>query len=228
MTLALLVSSGSIERLRLPAWGATRPTLAAARQVQESPAAADAAMGKYAQGDSSAFLDLYDALAPQLFRLLVRLSRNPTLAEDLVQQTFLQMHDARGRFLPGSPVKPWAFAIARRLFIDVMRRQGREVVVRDADNQLPEPIEPVHAGDWHEARQTADRAERQLLRLPEQQREAYLLVKTEGLSLAEAASVLGTTVAAVKLRVHRAVVALRSALADPLASKVPTGASHGS
>jgi len=185
-------------------------------------------MGKYAQGDSSAFLDLYDALAPQLFRLLVRLSRNPTLAEDLVQQTFLQMHDARGRFLPGSPVKPWAFAIARRLFIDVMRRQGREVVVRDADNQLPEPIEPVHAGDWHEARQAADRAERQLLRLPEQQREAYLLVKTEGLSLAEAASVLGTTVAAVKLRVHRAVVALRSALADPLASKVPTGANHGS
>jgi len=184
-------------------------------------------MGKYAQGDSSAFLDLYDALAPQLFRLLVRLSRNPTLAEDLVQQTFLQMHDARGRFLPGSPVKPWAFAIARRLFIDVTRRQAREVT-RGTDNQLPEPIELVHAGDWHEARQAADRAERQLLRLPEQQREAYLLVKTEGLSLAEAASVLGTTVAAVKLRVHRAVVALRSALTDPDLSKVPTGASHGS
>ncbi len=54
----------------------------------------------------------------------------------------------------------------------------------------------------------------ELERVPEQHREAFTLVQIEGLSMAEAAEVLGTTVAAVKLRAHRAYEALRSALGD--------------
>ena len=177
---------------------------------------ADASMARYAQGDDSAFLDLYDALAPALFGFLLRFVRQKALAEDLMQQTFLQIHAARGRFVSGSPVRPWAFAIARRLFIDHTRRAGRELVSGDEERVVTESLEHQTPGDWHDAREAATRAEATLGALPEAQREAYLLVKLEGLSLADAALVLGSTTTAVKLRVHRAVVALRTALnADP-------------
>jgi RNA polymerase sigma-70 factor (ECF subfamily) len=67
-----------------------------------------------------------------------------------------------------------------------------------------------------QAQQLATRIQRELARLPETQRVAFELVKQEGLSLAEAAQVLGTTVAAVKLRAHRAYEALRAVLGDVL------------
>jgi RNA polymerase sigma-70 factor (ECF subfamily) len=70
-------------------------------------------MDRYAQGDDSAFAELYDGLAPRLLGFLVRQTRDQAKAEDIVQQTMLQIHRARGRFLPGAEVTPWAFAIAR-------------------------------------------------------------------------------------------------------------------
>ena len=65
-----------------------------------------------------------------------------------------------------------------------------------------------------EASRVAVRIERILARLPESQRTAFQLIKQEGLSVAEAAAVLGTTVAAVKLRAHRAYEALRVVVGD--------------
>lgn len=64
------------------------------------------------------------------------------------------------------------------------------------------------------SKQLAGRIQDELARLPEQNRIAFDLVKQEGLSMAEAAEVLGTTVAAVKLRAHRSYEAFRSALGD--------------
>src|SRR5215470_9959828 len=85
---------------------------------------ADAAMERYADGDAAAFAIVYDALAPRLLGLLRR--QAPQYAEDLVQQTFFQMHLARGTFVRGAQVRPWAFAIARRLLIDRIRRRKHE------------------------------------------------------------------------------------------------------
>jgi RNA polymerase sigma-70 factor (ECF subfamily) len=171
-------------------------------------------MARYAQGDGAAFVELYDALSQALFGMLLRLARQRPLAEDLLQQTFLQMHDARGRFVPGSPVRPWAYAIARRLFIDHTRRSRREVASGDPPAGPSEPAEHRTPGDWHDAREAAQRAQAALDSLPPRQREAYLLVKVEGLGLSDAADVLGATVTAVKLRVHRAVTALRATLGE--------------
>jgi len=75
-------------------------------------------MARYAAGDDTAFPELYRLLAPRLHAFLGRRLRNPSQAEDVLQQTFLQIHAARSRFSPGSEVMPWAFAIARRLLID--------------------------------------------------------------------------------------------------------------
>jgi RNA polymerase sigma-70 factor (ECF subfamily) len=177
--------------------------------------ACDDAMARYAAGDEAAFAIVYDALAPRLYGFLVRQTRNGARAEDLLQQTFLQMHRARGAFLPGAEVVPWAFAIARRLTIDGFRR-GRREVLDGGDTQDDRAAPDAAADDLVQARELADRIQRELARLPETQRVAFELVKQEGLSLAEAAQVLGTTVAAVKLRAHRAYEALRAVLGDVL------------
>ena len=181
-------------------------------------AACDAAMTRYAAGEEAAFAIVYDELSPRIYGYLVRQTRDSARAEDILQQTFLQIHRARGSFVPGAEVLPWAFAIARRLMIDSFRRGRREVLGGEGDAQDERPALDPAADDLVQAQELATRIRRELARLPETQRTAFELVKQEGLSLAEAAQVLGTTVSAVKLRAHRAYEALRAVLGDVLAS----------
>jgi RNA polymerase sigma-70 factor (ECF subfamily) len=173
----------------------------------------DVAMERYAAGDDAAYAAVYDALAPRLFGYLMRQTREQARAEDILQQTLLQIHRARSSFIPGAEVMPWAFAIARRLLVDSVRRGRREVLSADGEPDPGASREPA-ADEIAQARQLARRLEVELSKLPPAQRVAFELVKNEGLSMAEAAQVLGTTVAAVKLRAHRAYEALRSALGD--------------
>src|SRR4029434_4911849 len=83
-------------------------------------------MERDARGEDQAFSQLYDALAPRLHRYLLRASRDPSRADDLLQQTMLRIHRARGRFIVGAEFCPWACAIARRLLIDSLRRRKSE------------------------------------------------------------------------------------------------------
>lgn len=173
-------------------------------------------MDRYARGDDAAFEELYDGLAPRLLSFLLRHTRDYARAEDVVQQTMLQVHRARGRFEPGAHVLPWAFAIARRLLIDQHRKTGREVVAPTDDDSAVQLLVALDASadDVAIAKETAARITAALEELPENQRVAFELIKQDGLSVAEAAEALGTTVAAVKLRAHRAYEALRVVLAD--------------
>jgi RNA polymerase sigma-70 factor (ECF subfamily) len=176
----------------------------------------DAAMERYARGDDAAFAEIYDGLSPRLFGFLLRHTRDRSRAEDIVQQTMLQIHRARGRFAPGAELMPWAFAIARRLLIDQHRRGGREVLAPNDDDGGGDLLASLEAGadELAIAKEVAVTLARELQRLPENQRVAFELIKQDGLSVAEAAQVLGTTVAAVKLRAHRAYEALRAVLAS--------------
>lgn len=191
--------------------GATRGTSMFVEQRGE----ADLAMERYSAGDGEAFARVYDALAPRLFAYLFRQTRDRSRAEDLLQQTMLHIHRARDRFIPGAQVTPWAFAIARRLLVDSLRRGSREVLSDDGEVDAGPDRGPM-ADEVAQARELAIRVERVLAKLPQSQRTAFELIKNEGLSVAEAAEVLGTTVAAVKLRAHRAYEALRGALGDVL------------
>lgn len=183
---------------------------------EEWKTAADAAMDRYARGDESAFGLLYDLLAPRLHAFLLRRTRDAGHAEDLTQQTFLQMHCARRHFEPRAAVMPWAFAIARRLLIDSHRKSERQGKTEDdSDEVLSERPSCLEATDTLVAkRRLAARIQEELARIPEQHRVAFELVKLDGLSMAEAAEALGTTVAAVKLRAFRTYEALREALGD--------------
>ena len=180
---------------------------------------ADAAMERYSNGDNAAFAELYDAIAPRLHGFLRKATRNDATTEDLMQQTFLQIHRARGSFIPGASVMPWALAIARRLMIDNARRQRVELGIFihapiDEDRMMSELTATAGADAVLDARRLEQRVQQQLDALPETQRTAYQLVKQEGLSLKRAAEVLGTSVTAVKLRTHRAYRILRAVLRE--------------
>jgi RNA polymerase sigma-70 factor, ECF subfamily len=181
---------------------------------------ANAAMERYARGDEAAFAELYDAIAPRLLGFLHKATRDSFAAEDLMQQTLLHMHRARGSFISGAPVLPWAFAIARRLMTDRARRRRVEQRLfseasADDDRMAHEPTGSTETADnvLH-ARRLARRLQQQIDALPELQRTAYRLLQQEGLSLKKAAEVLGTSVTAVKLRAHRAYAALRAVVRE--------------
>ena len=180
--------------------------------------AANAAMERYARGEDQAFAELYDSLAPRLRRYLLRASRDPGWADDLLQQTMLQIHRARGRFIVGAEVLPWAFAIARRLLIDSHRRRRNErrTISLETGGHEAGPVDAAAVQDGADelldGQRLARILEAELGRLPESHRVAFELLKNEGLSIREAAEILGATPTAVKLRAHRAYTALRVAL----------------
>ena len=176
--------------------------------------AASKAMDRYASGDDASFSELYDLLSPRLLSFLLRRTRDPALAEDLLQQTFLQMHCARRHFAARADVTPWAFAIARRLLIDIFRKSGREFLGDDDDSRDERPAPDAPPDRVLAERRLVRRVDEVLTRIPEAHRVAFDLVQREGLSMAEAAEVLGTTVATVKLRAFRSYEALRASLGE--------------
>lgn len=186
--------------------------------MHEDRSELSAAMDRYAEGDDPSFGEVYDRLAPRLYGFFVRNTGDPSRAEDLTQQTLLQMHAARLSFVRGSDAVPWAFAIARRLLIDSRRKTCKEVLFETAEDDAAALDHKAERFAMPEAlaisRQDAERASTELERMPESHRTAYLLVRQDGLSVAEAAAVVGTTPTALKLRAHRAYEALRGALAN--------------
>jgi RNA polymerase sigma-70 factor, ECF subfamily len=171
---------------------------------------ADAAMNRYANGDNVSFAEVHDLVAPRLLRYLARRTGDAA-AQDLLQQTLLRIHAARGQFRPGAAVLPWAFAIARSVLVDSVRRSKHrlhELVTELAEEPTVDGGLDEHL-DWL---LSIEKLKETLTGLPQAQRMAFQLVDLEGRSLREVAALLGTTPTAIKIRAHRARIALRQAI----------------
>lgn len=182
-------------------------------------------MARYQDGDAGAFRELYAQVAPRLLGYLMKMARSRAVADDLLQQTFLKVHRARAAYIRGTDPLPWIYSIAHRTFLDDIRKQKRAIVNVSgaADGELPE----VAAGLTGDAAGATDdpidpeatkAALDALAKLPAQQREAVVLTKLEGKSVAEAAEIAGTTVGAMKVRAHRGYEALRKILGESAAT----------
>ncbi len=180
-------------------------------------------MEQYCDGDAGAFRALYALVAPRLLGYLMKMARERAVAEDLLQVTFMKVHRARTAYVRGADPLPWIYSIAHRTFLDDARHKKRAVVRVGEGDELPEQPADLR-GETDERRddprvdpELAQRALGALAQLPEQQREAVVLTKLEGKSVAEAAEIAGTTVGAMKVRAHRGYEALRKILgrADP-------------
>lgn len=202
-----------------------QPQRAAPASRSESSGAArapvdlDRLMARYATGDTTAFRELHRQLAPRLRMFLLRLSGGPRLADDLLQETWERIHRARGTFTRGAAVVPWSYAIARNVYIDHARAQKRKGRNSASIGDLPDGLEPTSpAGATPDAELAAkemlDIVRATLAKLPDTHREAFILIRFEGLSVADAALVLDTSEANVKVRAFRAYEAFRLALKE--------------
>ena len=180
----------------------------------EGMEALDAAMDRYARGDDAAFADVHRHGASRLRGFLLRLCGNDALSDDLAQEALLRVHRARGSFEPGAAALPWIFAIARNVFLDHTRQAYVKRTTTVGEGKLPDREAPPDAqGDEALAgKEMAGIVRETLAALPALQREAFVLLRFEGMSVAEAAEVLGATEGAVKVRAFRAYEALREAL----------------
>jgi RNA polymerase sigma-70 factor (ECF subfamily) len=156
-------------------------------------------------GDQDAYRSLLEGLQPLLRSYVKRRVRDEEAVADICQDALLTMHRVRHTFEPGRAFEPWFYAIARSRFIDHLRRRRRRGDLEVAAEEAPEPVADGASAGWELFLEVLEN-------LPPGQREAFSLLKLDGLSVEEAAEKAGVTVAALKVRAHRAYGALRRGL----------------
>jgi len=155
---------------------------------------------------------------PSLRAFAISLSGNVDRADDLVQETLLRAIANIASFTPGTNLPAWLFTILRNQFRSEYRKRRREV--EDADGKFAErlevPAEQLSKVEFNDLRNA-------LARLPDDQREALILVGASGFSYEEAAGICGCAVGTIKSRVNRA----RNRLADMMATNPEQAAGPG-
>lgn len=145
--------------------------------------------------------ELYRLHHRMVYFYLLRLSNSPTVAEELLQETFYYAIRGAASYRGEASPATWLCAIARRLWLNQLGRQRRE-----RDRRSQEDLGLLADGATGPEGQTVERQTiaRVLDALPEQQRVALLLRDSDGLSYEEVAEALGMTLANVKVTIHRA------------------------
>jgi RNA polymerase sigma-70 factor (ECF subfamily) len=154
------------------------------------------------------FSDLYARYARDVHRFVLFLSGNPALAEDLTAETFARALVARDD-LRVDTVKAYLIAIARNLYRDLRRKEGRLVSLDETLDAVDPATRPDAAT---EGRLRLEEALQAVQLLPQGEREALVLAVDGELSYERIATILGCSVPAVKVRVHRARGRLKSIL----------------
>ena len=168
-------------------------------------------MAAYVGGEPGAFDELFQRLSPVLLRLMRRQLLRQEEANDLVQQTFLQLHRARFDFQQGAKLRPWLFTIAMNLKREHLRRVKRRP---EAPLELDGRNDPSEGARGVEQADASRMLRAALGQIPEDQREVIVLHWLEGMSFPEVAEVVGASLSAVKVRAHRGYGALRGVLSD--------------
>jgi RNA polymerase sigma-70 factor (ECF subfamily) len=157
---------------------------------------------------------------PEMYAAALRLTRDRSDAEDLVQETFLRAYRGFGGFEPGTNLRAWLYRILTNAYINTYRKRQREPVTV-SDDELPEWwLYEKLGGEGTEASAEArvleslpdEDVQDALASLPEQFRLAVLLADVEGFSYKEIAEILGVPMGTVMSRLHRGRRALEKRL----------------
>jgi RNA polymerase sigma-70 factor (ECF subfamily) len=176
--------------------------------VSEGDQELRALMIRYQGGSLEAFQDLYSQLATGVRRYLSHLAAGVDIADDLLQETFLQMHRSRAAYNPKYAVRPWVFGLARNVFLMNRRAARQWAKIHESREELPEfPVLPEadRLGSRDEIRKC-------IANLGPDQAEALLLHHEWGFSFEEIAGMLGISAAAARARASRGMADLRVAL----------------
>jgi RNA polymerase sigma-70 factor, ECF subfamily len=160
---------------------------------------------RFALGEIDAFETLARQFQGDVYAWIVRIVRDPSIAEDLTVETLWRIYRARHQFRADGNFAGWARRIATNLALDHLRRK------RPEQSLLAEPTGPP-SPDQLLQRETREKIQQAFRRLPAKLQVAATLALVEEQPYAEIADALGTSVGAVKLRVFRAVRILRTHL----------------
>jgi RNA polymerase sigma-70 factor (ECF subfamily) len=169
-------------------------------------------VARFSAGDVDAFDELYEAYRPRVFAFLLRMSRSRTVAEDLLDETWLRLVRHARELRPDTRIGPWLFTVARNLYWTYRRSvlvedtYAPELALWPSPAPWPSPFELAAANELER------RVERALSTLAPQYREVVLLIAQEGLTPSDAAVVCGITPEALRQRLSRARAALTEKL----------------
>jgi RNA polymerase sigma-70 factor (ECF subfamily) len=167
-------------------------------------------MREYQVGRFEAFDAIHAAIAPALRRYLLSQARDAAKADDLVQETFLQMHRARHTYDASFPLMPWAMAIARHVWLMDRRTLSRRPWAPDDVMEMDLPVRAEAA-----ALAERDEVNRALAQVAPAKRNAVIQHHLLGLSFKEIAERAGIAETAAKLRSSRGIAQLRALLTGP-------------
>jgi RNA polymerase sigma-70 factor (ECF subfamily) len=173
-------------------------------------------MVRYQKGDTSAVTELVGRLSPPLHRFFMMQHVSRRHADDLLQETWLRIHEIRHTYRAGEPVLPWLYAVARHIRLDHYRKVSRI----EAREQQIDPLPEVSASRQERPGMDLDAL---LGSLPESQREVLVMLKVSGMSLEEIARATSTSVGSVKQKAHRAYEKLRDRLTSMGYGKMGAG-----
>ena len=180
----------------------------------------EALLALFAMGQPEAFGALVKRYERELYGYLHRYLGDADLAEDVFQNTFLQLYTKIGTYEQGKPVRPWLYTIATHQAIDALRRNGRHQAVsleqrgEPGDGEaggLLEMLESRGPGPMEQAagKERRERVRASVDRLPEFLRQVLILAYYQGLKYREIADILDIPVGTVKSRLHAALVKLQ-------------------
>lgn len=180
-------------------------------------------------GDNSAFSTLFETYADKLYRLSIGLLQQAEEAEDVVQETFIKAITHLDQFEGRSNLGTWLYRVAYNASLDRLRQRVEdpfpdESIYGEDELWLPMPEVLV---EWHTPEELLiDEQDHQFLdqaisRLPQTLHTVFVLRDIDELSTAETAEILGLSVSAVKVRLHRARLELRETLAVYFAERLP-------
>ena len=162
-------------------------------------------------GDVEKLSTLFERHHARLFGFCLGLLGNREAARDLVQEVFFRVLRYRESYKPEAAFAPWLYRLARNACIDQLRKGGRERLA-DPDFEQPDPGPlPDHELEREDELHTLRAA---LARLPEDKRELLLLARSGSLTYEQIAGMVGCSVGALKVRVHRALQLLRESYAQ--------------
>jgi RNA polymerase sigma-70 factor (ECF subfamily) len=165
----------------------------------------------YGRGDAGAFETLYKRHRGPVYRFVLRAIKNRSTAEELFQEVWIRVIEARSRYTPQARFTTWLYTIAHNLLVDHWRRKGLTLVQLDEEQLVAAPDNPARQA---EAREALTRLLQAIESLPAAQREAFLLHEEAGLSVAEIAAATGTNDEAAKSRLRYAMAKLKAAVDD--------------
>jgi RNA polymerase sigma-70 factor (ECF subfamily) len=164
-------------------------------------------MARTQDGDRESCRMLLDDIGPMLMNFLRRRIADRQDLEDTYQDTLMAFYQARHTYQPSRPLEPWLFAIARNVAADHARRYWTRTRLERLTEEMPEQSEDSDL-------RSEPSLENAIAQLPEQQREAFSMLKLEGLSIEQAAQRVGISTGALRVRAHRAYKTLRRLISD--------------